>query len=134
LAAGGRLPSTRDMAAQLGLSRNTVAGAYDRLRAEGYTRAVTGSGTFITDPIPEGLQEPFAHDVPQVAPNSQEGASALSARGRAMLQGGHEAKKAFGAFVPGAPDLTQFPRRKFSALVAKWWRRAPPEALSYAPG
>ncbi|WP_020520580.1 MocR-like pyridoxine biosynthesis transcription factor PdxR [Catelliglobosispora koreensis] len=45
LPAGVRLPSTRDLAAQLGLARGTVTAAYDQLIAEGYLAARRGSGT-----------------------------------------------------------------------------------------
>ena len=47
LAGGQRLPATRELAVQLGVSRTTVAGAYDRLISEGYATARVGSGTFV---------------------------------------------------------------------------------------
>ncbi|KNX36437.1 MocR-like pyridoxine biosynthesis transcription factor PdxR [Luteipulveratus halotolerans] len=46
---GDRLPPTRDLAAQVGMSRTTVAAAYDRLAAEGYVQGRVGSGTFVTE-------------------------------------------------------------------------------------
>lgn len=49
LASGDRLPPTRDLAEDLGVSRNTVATAYERLAAEGYLEARVGAGTFVTD-------------------------------------------------------------------------------------
>src|ERR1700729_372789 len=45
LAPGGRLPSSRALAADLGIARNTVAEAYGQLVAEGWLTAVQGSGT-----------------------------------------------------------------------------------------
>lgn len=45
---GERLPPTRELAASLKVSRNTVAVAYDRLGAEGFTTSKVGSGTFVT--------------------------------------------------------------------------------------
>ncbi|MGY0230386.1 MocR-like pyridoxine biosynthesis transcription factor PdxR [Longispora urticae] len=47
LPAGMRLPSTRDLAGQLGIARGTVTAAYDQLAAEGYLEARRGSGTRI---------------------------------------------------------------------------------------
>ena len=47
LAPETRLPSTRALAAELGLSRGTVSAAYDQLVAEGYLTAATGSGTVV---------------------------------------------------------------------------------------
>ncbi|MCW2798358.1 PLP-dependent aminotransferase family protein [Nocardioides sp.] len=49
LGAGDRLPPTRDLARDLGVSRNTVATAYERLAAEGYLEARVGAGTYVTD-------------------------------------------------------------------------------------
>lgn len=48
LTRGAKLPSSRDLARQLGVSRNTVLVAYERLVAEGYLDAATGSGTFVS--------------------------------------------------------------------------------------
>src|SRR6185437_908829 len=45
LAPGTRLPSTRDLAAQLGLSRGTVTQAYEQLEVEGWLTGRSGSGT-----------------------------------------------------------------------------------------
>ncbi|MFH9075241.1 PLP-dependent aminotransferase family protein [Streptomyces alboflavus] len=47
LVSGTRLPATRRLAADLGLSRGTVRGAYDQLVAEGYLTADQGSGTAV---------------------------------------------------------------------------------------
>ena len=46
-----RLPASRALALDLGVSRNTVIAAYDALQAEGYLDAVTGSGTRVA-PLP----------------------------------------------------------------------------------
>src|SRR5947209_10832939 len=48
-----RLPSSRALAADLGISRFTVNLALSRLHAEGYLRAKIGSGTFLTEALPE---------------------------------------------------------------------------------
>src|SRR3954451_3456839 len=47
LPAGHRLPATRALAADLGVARNSVATAYERLVAEGYLTARVGAGTFV---------------------------------------------------------------------------------------
>jgi len=47
LPAGRRLPSTRTLARQLGLSRNTVAVAFDVLVADGYLASHVGDGTYV---------------------------------------------------------------------------------------
>jgi GntR family transcriptional regulator/MocR family aminotransferase len=48
-----RLPSSRALAADLGISRMTVNLAFSELQAEGYLVAKTGSGTFVADPLPD---------------------------------------------------------------------------------
>ena len=50
-----RLPSTRALAADLGIARLTVKAAFEKLHAEGYLRAKTGSGTFVADSLPESF-------------------------------------------------------------------------------
>jgi GntR family transcriptional regulator/MocR family aminotransferase len=52
LAGGTQLPSTRDLATQLGVSRKTTLDVFERLLAEGFLHARAGSGTFVA----EGLQ------------------------------------------------------------------------------
>lgn len=48
-----RLPSSRELAADLGVSRFTVNVAFSRLHAEGYLQSRIGSGTFVVQPLPE---------------------------------------------------------------------------------
>src|SRR5687768_14520044 len=50
--AGDRMPSTRELAASLRVSRATVATAYDQLMAEGYLDTQHGSGTFVCRDLP----------------------------------------------------------------------------------
>src|SRR5438067_4492042 len=53
-----RLPSTRALAADLGISRLTVNIAFEKLHAEGYLRSRIGSGTFVADSLPETFLSP----------------------------------------------------------------------------
>ncbi|TCK25517.1 PLP-dependent aminotransferase family protein [Pseudonocardia endophytica] len=55
---GDRLPSTRAMAAELGVSRTVTAAAYDQLLAEGWVRGRTGAGTFVTAAPTAGSRPP----------------------------------------------------------------------------
>src|SRR5213596_3215174 len=48
-----RLPSSRALAADLGISRLTVNLAFEKLHAEGYLRSRVGSGTFVADSLRE---------------------------------------------------------------------------------
>jgi len=53
---GMKLPSTRELAVQLGVSRSAVVAAFEQLLAEGYASGKKGAGTFIASDLPE----PFA--------------------------------------------------------------------------
>src|SRR5436189_5464523 len=52
IARGTRLPPSRKLATELGISRNTVVHAYERLAAEGYLRHKVGAGTFVESSLP----------------------------------------------------------------------------------
>src|SRR5215510_12964700 len=49
--AGKKLPSTRDVAEQLGISRTVVLLAYDQLLAEGFAVGRAGSGTYVSSGV-----------------------------------------------------------------------------------
>ncbi|SAK64186.1 GntR family transcriptional regulator [Caballeronia hypogeia] len=63
LAANARLPSTRDLAAQLGVSRKTTLEVFERLISEGFLRTRAGDGTFVADGLarlPAARPEPVS--------------------------------------------------------------------------
>ena len=53
---GTKLPSTRELAAQLGVSRPTVVSAFEQLLAEGYASGKKGAGTYIASDLPEPFE------------------------------------------------------------------------------
>src|SRR5947209_13161364 len=55
LAPGTRLQSSREMATELNVSRNTVVSAFEQLLAEGYLEGQVGSGTYVSRALPEDL-------------------------------------------------------------------------------
>jgi GntR family transcriptional regulator / MocR family aminotransferase len=57
LAPGAKLPSTRALAAELGVARASVISAYEQLLAEGYLSGRIGSGTYISADLPEGVEK-----------------------------------------------------------------------------
>lgn len=64
---GTKLPATRELASSLGLSRNTVAQAYDELIADGLLAAHVGQGTFVAAPIADakGVAARAADEAPR---------------------------------------------------------------------
>ncbi|QBR00453.1 PLP-dependent aminotransferase family protein [Paraburkholderia pallida] len=55
LPAGARVPSSRLLAAELGIARNTVTQVYEQLVLEGYVTSATGRGTFVADTTPDEI-------------------------------------------------------------------------------
>ena len=123
LAPGLRLPSTRVLAQDLGLSRVTVEAAYAQLEAEGYLRRRVGHGSFVALPS-TAVTAPPRQRRPSPATQAR-----LSQRGRALLHTGgcHEPRPAQ-AFAAGSPDLRAFPHALWRQLAQRR-RRLQAEAL-----
>ncbi|MGF6756061.1 PLP-dependent aminotransferase family protein [Paraburkholderia sp. GAS42] len=141
LPAGTKVPSSRLLAAELGIARNTVTQVYEQLALEGYVTSATGRGTFVADSAPDeivGAPEVTAPDAAPATPSSDPmplpAARALSTRGARLVSGAGVSKRQWGAFMPGVPDVTRFPARVWSRLHNKYWRRLRPDLLTYAPG
>jgi GntR family transcriptional regulator / MocR family aminotransferase len=131
LPVGLQLPSSRDLARELKMSRNTVTYAYDQLVAEGYLETRVGAGTFVADTVPDQIPEPAAAAAARV---NKSGNLGLSARGAQLVEHAGAYRLQWGAFMPGVPDVSLFPSRIWSRLQNKYWRRARPELLTYGHG
>ncbi|MFE7133893.1 PLP-dependent aminotransferase family protein [Streptomyces sp. NPDC057638] len=105
LAAGTRLPSSRELAADLGVSRGLVTEAYEQLIAEGYLRSNRGSGTWVGD-----VARSPAH----------------AARDHTPRPPGVRVD-----FRPGSPDPALFPRAAWAAAHRSVLAELPHEALGY---
>lgn len=130
LATGIRLPSSRALCTDLGIARNTVLQVYEQLLAEGYVETHCGSGTYVADTSP--ATRPSAE--PGAARRVVRDRERLSARGRRTIELSGVSKQQWGAFMPGVPDVTEFPRKAWNRLQNRVWRRANPELMTYAPG
>lgn len=131
IAADSRLPATRDLAAELGIARNTVVHVYSQLLAEGYTRSRQGNGTFVNASVPDSyLASGRRARQAQQAPSRP----ALSPRGAAIVDGVSASPYQWGAFMPGVPDLTEFPHKKFGRVFSALWRNPAPDLLTYSYG
>jgi GntR family transcriptional regulator/MocR family aminotransferase len=84
LAPGFRLPSTRALASDLGVSRNTVVTAFDQLLAEGYVESRVGRGTRVSQTMPDHLLHARAR--PRVRTQPSAPANAPSARGALLVE------------------------------------------------
>jgi GntR family transcriptional regulator/MocR family aminotransferase len=106
LTAGARLPATRALAADLGVSRRLVVEAYAQLLAEGYLVARPGAGTYVA-----------------AAAGAADGVSPQPPPERLRFD-----------FFPGAPDLSSFPRSLWLRALREVLRSAPASAFAYPDG
>ena len=83
---GDRVPSTRELASTLGVSRSTVTEAYDQLIAEGYLESAHGAGTFVCRELPDQWLRPHGSPANGSAPGAPVACRA-SARGLRMNRG-----------------------------------------------
>jgi GntR family transcriptional regulator / MocR family aminotransferase len=129
LPAGGRLPPTRALAQEVGVARQTVVLAYERLAAEGYVKGRTGSGTYVATDLPD--QAPERTETPRVA------AIALSNRGAQLAQIPATAVSrdaTLGLLLAGglpAPDL--FPNQAWARCAVRVLKPLAGELSSYPP-
>ncbi|MBU4518015.1 MAG: PLP-dependent aminotransferase family protein [Gammaproteobacteria bacterium] len=129
LGAGERLSSSRDLALDLGLSRNTVVAALNQLSVEGYLVSRVGSGTFVNDNVPRvnpaSAARPHQRGAPTVAP------ARLSARGLALSTTFCATELEVQPFTPGIADFSAFPLTLWQRLQNKHWRMTYPDMLDY---
>ena len=132
LGAGSRLPSTRTLAAELGVSRTTVVTAFEGLLAEGYLEGKVGSGTFVAGSLPDDLLSvgPKAG----CGPAPVRAGRGLSERGTLLAATPTSVVRDRGApraFRPGVPALDEFPHAAWRRISGKVWRRPPGGLLGY---
>ena len=115
-----RVPSSRILAVDLGISRLTVNLAFSKLYAEGYLRSKPRSGTFVADPLPEAfLTADKPKSLPHVAQRPR-----ISDRVRAIPDQRVGEQFDLGALdaglgvslVPGLPAVDEFPARIWERL------------------
>ncbi|GAA4565738.1 MocR-like pyridoxine biosynthesis transcription factor PdxR [Planotetraspora kaengkrachanensis] len=108
LAQGTRLPASRDLARDLGLSRGVVVEAYEQLVAEGFLEARVGAGTRVA-----------------AAPSQPSGAAG----------DGPEPAAPYYGHRPTSPDLAAFPRQAWLAAIRHVLTTMPNDAFDYGdPG
>jgi GntR family transcriptional regulator/MocR family aminotransferase len=125
LSAGDRLPSSRELTQDLGLSRNTVVAALNQLAVEGYLVSRVGSGTFVNDELPRAKARSKAHRAH--APVAQ-----LSRRGTALSTTFCATQLEIQPFTPGPADFSAFPVALWQRLQNKHWRMTYPDMLDYS--
>ena len=107
LPAGTALPSSRALAKDLGIARNTVVDAYGQLVAEGWLAARHGAGTWVAERTAPPAAGPPARPPP-------------------------DARLVRHDLRPGVPDVSAFPRTGWLAAARRALGAAPASDLSYA--
>jgi GntR family transcriptional regulator / MocR family aminotransferase len=130
LRAGERVPSTRALALDLGVSRIPVLNAYAQLLAEGYFESRTGTGTIISRSLSEfvSLKNPSAGSTkPRLGPRRYSNDLQLTPRsGRNVFL-----SRRWGAFNVGQVALDQFPFRIWNSLISRRARKFPAMSFDY---
>lgn len=131
LAAGTRLPATREFCRLMSVSRNTVLAAYEQLLAEGYVLSRIGAGTFVAPDLPERLpivprEERAARAAPTPRRLSERGTRWLAAKRTT-----HRPDPSRMALRPGLPALAEFPMALWRRLTDRALRDATVRDLGY---
>jgi GntR family transcriptional regulator / MocR family aminotransferase len=126
LAEGTRLPSSRELSRELGLSRTLVLEAFEQLEAEGYVEGRRGSGSYV-----------LAGSAPARAKSSRRASKADHPPGNGCdapvtVPSGAAAQAV--DFRTGTPALDAFPREAWARALAQAARELPREALGYGDG
>ncbi|MFA6312901.1 MAG: PLP-dependent aminotransferase family protein [Sterolibacterium sp.] len=133
LRAGLKLPSSRELMQQLGISRNTVLYVFNRLVDEGYATTEVGRGTFISDTVPDPSVLSKVPDLTQHSGDQGKTSqrSSISRRAELLMSRPGASEIQVGAFVPGIPDVSHFPYKVWNRLLAKQWKSETSERLGY---
>ncbi|MGF7162549.1 GntR family transcriptional regulator/MocR family aminotransferase [Rhodoligotrophos appendicifer] len=130
IAAGARLPSSRTLARDLGLSRTTVVAVYDQLTSEGLIDSRVGAGAFVS--VEVNVNVPTAIE-PQGGELGRQPARlariALGASQQFLPRLAHLPEHR--AFITGMPALEAFPVALWARLTARCWRGSRGQMLGY---
>ena len=134
LTAGSRLPSSRTLARDLAVSRNTVLLAYDQLLAEGYVHGRTGSGTYVAHVLPDVTSPSDGARARRAAARPP----TLSAFGRRITRLAPAGSRPEDGRLPydfryGAPTVGDFPHAVWRRLLARHARAATMTSMTYGP-
>lgn len=129
LRAGVRLPSSRALRRTLGVGRNTVLGAYEQLAAEGYVSGRRGSGTYVTDRLPDARLRatrsagPLRPQAPAAQPTSARATAVPSPSSAPVFPA---------PFRPCVPSSAEFPLHTWEMLRRRVLARSGTHLLHYA--
>jgi len=127
---GQRIPSTRGLASEIGVSRFPVLNAYAQLLAEGYFESRVGAGTVVSSSLPDQLTS----SQPSSTTNLAARPGPRSVARRSPILPGIEAMpwmRNWGAFRVGQVAFDQFPLHIWSTLVVRRCRGMDAQSAHY---
>jgi GntR family transcriptional regulator / MocR family aminotransferase len=130
LSPGQRVPSTRALAAELKISRLPVLSAFEQLHAEGYLESRVGSGTMVSQSVPDDATKPTTS--PRKVPAHQKSPRKISRLAAAALS--VQPRQWLTSLIPfrtSLPALDHFPIGIWSKLVARHSSFPPQELMAY---
>jgi len=131
LSSGKRLPASRILAIEIGVSRTTVITAFEQLVAEGYLESRIGSGTFVASNLDKSISE-FPPTLNLRQSELPQQPSRLSRRGALLAKSlSYVVPKYPKSFLPNQPAFDQFPFGVWSRLVARQNRNPGYDKLNY---
>src|SRR5690242_8282323 len=114
LRAGQRVPSTRMLAGELGISRLPILNAYAQLLAEGYFESRSGAGTVVSNSLPDQVTPTKLRTLPKRTPR---GPRLLSERSSLLSRFDNAAwSRGWGAFGVSQVAFEAFPLRIWNSL------------------
>ena len=132
---GQRVPSTRNLAAELKISRIPVLNAYEQLLAEGYLESFVGAGTCVARSIPDDTLSPPSGRTSTVLRDEitrEPGPRRMSRRGVELTKLPTQSwLNIVGAFRVSLPALDHFPIDLWSRLVSRHSRKPPNGIMGY---
>lgn len=145
LVSGTRLPATRDLAAALSISRNSVIRAYDQLYAEGFIESRVGDGTYVAQlltpkklstkvstGLPTGLSPTLSTKWTNLPGHLDD--EVIHSAGLERVKNHHLPQPPSGpprAFRVGVPAFDLFPFEVWAKLNAGFWRKPDLQQLCY---
>lgn len=127
---GQQIPSSRELASEVQVSRFPVLHAYAQLLAEGYFESHVGAGTFVSGSLPEQLMS--VNRRARLSDQAPSGPRPVARR--ALLYPpfeGTPSPRGWGAFGVHQPAFDQFPFQIWSSLVARHSRNPQANALHH---
>ncbi|HKD77814.1 MAG TPA: PLP-dependent aminotransferase family protein [Ktedonobacterales bacterium] len=124
---GTRLPSTRTLASELGVSRTTTNLAYELLLLEGYLESRVGQGTTVASQLPATLMHGQAERISSEHTDSEAPAIRIAEHARPLQEMAFPKRveeRSGGAFRGGEPALDLFPYEIWARLIARRARQS----------